>query len=355
MESYRARGKVAKPAQQLLLPLSFGPSSTSLLYLLDQQLKGQFDRMGRTSYELHVVHVDLHTQESYDAQETLERMNKIKDIFPKHTYSTIGIEESLNLPSIEWSSLDLPNPSSQGSIPLKSRFQALLNSLPSPTSRSDITYTLLTRLLVSQAQTHNCTSILFGDSTTRLAERTLISTAAGRGFSLPWLVSDGPSPYPTQETTTSTPSTQPLNFHYPLRDVLKKELITFTKLLINANPALSNTIIYEPSLKHISASNKATTIDDLMIQYFESVEENYPSIVANVVRTSSKLVAGPTTTSSSENETKNKSCGICGFPVEAGTDGIFGWGGDQNDTSVLERGHEGVGILCYGCWRSVNG
>lgn len=105
----------------------------------------------------------------------------------------------------------------------------------------------------------------------------------------------------------------------------------------------------------MSASNKATTIDDLMIQYFESVEENYPSIVANVVRTSSKLVAGQTALSDGENGSSGKGCGVCGFPVEQGTDGINGWGGDQNDGSGIVRMDDAKGILCYGCSRSIYG
>ncbi|RAL68532.1 hypothetical protein DID88_007259 [Monilinia fructigena] len=52
---------------------------------------------------------------------------------------------------------------------------------------------------------------------------------------------------------------------------------------------LPDLVVYQEPPSHISASSKSTTIDDLMAQYFESVEENFPSIVANVVRTSSKL------------------------------------------------------------------
>jgi len=67
------------------------------------------------------------------------------------------------------------------------------------------------------------------------------------------------------------------------------------------------------------------------------------------VRTSSKLkpVASE----------KSASCSICGLPVVEGTDGIFGWGGDQNSDSEPVNGNEyGHGrVLCYGCSRSIKG
>jgi len=184
---------------------------------------------------------------------------------------------------------------------------------------------------VEAARRNECDCILFGDSTTRLAERTLIETAKGRGFSLPWQVSDGMSPWDVY-------------FYFPLRDLLKRELVTFSSLI---SPSFDGIIIHQSPRTHVSASAKSTTIDDLMTQYFESVEENYPSIVANVVRTSSKLKAA-----SSETLT---GCGICGLPVATGTDGIHGWGGDQNTAKTHEgpEDHDAA-LLCYGCARSIN-
>jgi len=112
-------------------------------------------------------------------------------------------------------------------------------------------------------------------------------------------------------------------------------------------PLLTGLIIYQESSSNISASSKDATIDDLMAQYFESVEKDYPSIVANVVRTSSKLQPF------SLDETTD--CGLCGLPVEEGTDGIYGWGGDQNSVSRVARAIDQDSILCYGCSRSING
>lgn len=317
-----------KSAKKLLLPLSFGASSASLLHILDNHLEGQYKRMNRAAYELHVVHVDTYL-DAADRRDSSVLLEKYKNKYPRHTYVSLGLEEALRLGDINWQSLGIEQPLvASDQEPAIENLQELIGSLPSATSKTDVISTLLTRLLADVAKSSNCESILFGDTTTRLAEKTLTETAKGRGFSLPWQVSDGMSPFN-------------VGFNYPLRDLLKKEVATFSSL---TEPSLKDLIIQQQPSSHVSASSKLTTIDDLMAQYFESVEENYPSIVANVVRTSSKLkpLTGDETAS----------CGLCGLPVAQGTDGIYGWGGDQNSKS-RESSH--AGILCYGCSRSMNG
>ncbi|KFY38761.1 hypothetical protein V495_06408 [Pseudogymnoascus sp. VKM F-4514 (FW-929)] len=331
LETYKDRNRKSE-AKRYLLPLSFGASSTSLLYILDEQLRKQSERMGRTSYELIVVHVDLEFEDAAASEKNSLVWKAVQDRFPKHTYVEVSIADALDIKSIDWLSLGL---TVDEQLPPKDRLANLLKSISTATSRSDIASTLLTRLLVSVAEKNSCGSILFGDSTTRLAEKTLTETAKGRGFSLPWQVSDGTSPFGDN-----------LSFNYPMRDLLKKELVAFTQL---TSPPLSDIVIPVNTKSALSASSKSTTIDDLMTQYFESVEENYPSIVANVVRTSSKLKT-PEVNDGTE-------CTLCGIPVAEGTDGIDGWSGEQSSSAAqpVKEVNGQRPILCYGCARSING
>ncbi|KFY22550.1 hypothetical protein V493_06507 [Pseudogymnoascus sp. VKM F-4281 (FW-2241)] len=330
LETYKERSRQAE-MKRYLLPLSFGASSTSLLHILDEQLRKQSERMGRTSYELIIAHVDLEFEDAAASEKIIPLWKAVQDRFPKHTYVEVSIADALEIKSIDWPSLGL---TVDEQLPPKDRLANLLKSIATATSRFDIASTLLTRLLVSVAEKNSCSSILFGDSTTRLAEKTLTETAKGRGFSLPWQVSDGTSPFGDN-----------LSFNYPMRDLLKKELVAFTKL---TSPPLTDIVIPANTKSALSASSKSTTIDDLMTQYFESVEENYPSIVANVVRTSSKLKV-PEVNDGAE-------CTLCGIPVAEGTDGISGWSGEQSSTSQPEKEADtGRPILCYGCARSING
>jgi len=285
--------------------------------------------MSRAAYELFVVHIDLFL-EAKDREKSAALLEQYKQRFPRHTYLSLGLEEALSLEDIDWKALDLATPAIESQVSNSQRLQDILASVGSATSRADIAATLLTRLLVDVGKKHDCESILFGDSTTRIAERTLAETAKGRGFSLPWQVSEGKSPYG-------------IGFNFPLRDLLKKELVAFTYLTC---PPLNDLVIYQASQSTLSASAKTTTIDDLMAQYFETVEENYPSIVANVVRTTSKL---------KPSNSAATSCTFCGLPVAEGTDGISSWGGDQSLSTRVGTRSDSDSILCYGCARSING
>ncbi|POS85998.1 hypothetical protein EPUL_000804 [Erysiphe pulchra] len=285
MEGYRVRGSKLQAPKKLLLPLSYGPCSSSLLQILDNHLQGQYDRMKRVAYELVVVHIDLFVTVE-DREFSTRKLEQFKSRFPRHQFISFGLEESLHLEEIDWAALGIVQ-LSLNENPTEKLWQ-YLTSVRSPTDRADIISILLTRLLVHIGKKNSCSSILFGDSTTKLAEKTLTEIAKGRGITLPWQIYDGTSAYG-------------IGFNYPMRDLLKKEILAFCSL----TSSLESLIIFD-QVASISAHPKSVTINDLMLQYFQSTEEDYPSIVANVVRTVSKL--------SVVADNIKISCGICGFP-----------------------------------------
>lgn len=339
MESYQVRSFSKDNQRTLLLPVSCGVSSVTLLHILDQQLQSQLDRTGRTGYSLHVLLVDTSAEET--GVPTIEQLDVLQKRYPRHTYSSLTLAEiadyDVALPDELAHGLTKEDGNNSFSLPTsQARLHDFLSSLPSATSWSDVLVILRMRLIVAFAKGKGCERILWGDSTTRLAEKTLAETAKGRGFSLPWQTSEGASPHS-------------IHFNYPLRDLLKKELSTYSAL---TSPPLTPLVVNHPSSAQVSASAKSTTIDDLMSQYFESVEQNYPSIVANVVRTSSKLRA-PQFVPEAQN------CELCGLPIAAGSSGMHGWGGDQQKEIIPLDSDVGDALttsgLCYGCARSMHG
>ena len=340
MDNFKVRGDSRAKQRKILLPVSFGVSSMSLLHVLDQQLRIQRERTSRTGYELHVLFID---HSSVDEQAAVSQyLNLIKEKYPLNTYSTVLLEDvlgyfdptdasycsSLGIPEEH---LNLPNSNSS-----TKRLKSFISSLPSATSRTDMINVLRARAVVEFAKEKGCDYITWGDSTTRLAEKTLSETAKGRGYSLPWQTADGPSPYGVK-------------FSFPMRDLLRKEIMTYATL---TDPPLTSLVVSRPTAPQVSVSSKDTTIDYLMNQYFQSVEENFPSIVANVVRTSSRLDAPRQYTTST-------SCNICGLPVDDYAQGLHGWAGDQENISdqPAARFAETARskIVCYGCARSVHG
>ncbi|KAI9840412.1 MAG: cytoplasmic tRNA 2-thiolation protein 2 [Sclerophora amabilis] len=334
MDSYRVRNTADRKAPVLLLPISFGVSSITLLHLLDSYLKSQVQRTRKRGFSLMVVTI-LDSLDGLSAG-TDELLERLRQTYPEHGYLSVPLADVSNYENI----LDevclgtsSPYPGEHiGVISNQEKLAKCLRSLPSATSRSDILNILRTRLIVKVAQEHGCEGIVWGDSTTRLAEKTLADAAKGRGYALPWQVADGTSPHG-------------LSFNYPVRDLLKKEIVAYSELL---PPPLLSLIVPQEPLSQVSASAKDTTIDDLMTQYFGSVEENFPSIVANVVRTSGKLKAA-----SFDDQTMK--CAVCKMPIARDSLGLQSWGGNQEGSieDSIDPGSQNPHSLCYGCARST--
>lgn len=314
LESNKIRGGYNDLLKTLLIPISFGVSSTVLLHILDKQLRNRTEQGRHAGYKLHVLFIDQSMV--FDGAPSRETMNVLQEKYPSHSCATVSLEDTSEY------GFDVQDTVQGGQTNLKD----VVSSLTSATSKIDFVDTTRRRLILAYAEKNGCDSILFGDSTTRLAERTLSETAKGRGIALPWVTADSAS----TGTTCA----------YPLRDVLRKELLAYAGFV--GSPLIS--LIIEP-LVQAPMSSKDTTIDGLMSQYFESVEQNFPSIVANVVRTSSKLVAA-------EASDRCGSCSLCGNPV---IDGL--WGGNQDEPiSKAAAGWEAPKHekpLCYGCARTL--
>lgn len=321
-----------------MLPLSFGNSSLTLLHVLDQHIRTQLERTTRSGYEIHVLYVDQSTGRG--KRVTRNQIDLLKQRYPMHTFDTTQLEKVfeyqgclINADELSSSPFNLiTNMHSRLSAP--ELLRKTLSCLPSRTSQVDMVGILRCRLVIAVAMEKDCECILWGDSTTRLAEKTLAEIAKGRGSSLPWQIGDGWSPHG-------------INFVFPMRDLLRKEIVSFSKITI---PSLIDLVFEHETPAQALASFKIITIDDLMGQYFESVEQNFPSIVSNVVRTSSKLktvfYSGP-----------SKSCEICGLPVVDGTNGFHGWHGNQEQGTEISEidflDNTSQPLLCYGCTRSV--
>jgi cytoplasmic tRNA 2-thiolation protein 2 len=326
LESFRVNFG-AEHQRRVLVPLSFGISSVTLLHILDLHLKTQKSKTGRTGFAISAIYIE-DPEQNLQAEKLL---NKARQQYPDHEYASLPLHDVFRVVPDDASIQNLiPQLEQKSDLSSEEQLAQLINSLNSATARADVLSTLRTRLIVEHAKLTGCESILWGDSTTRLAQKTLAETAKGRGFSLPWQVSDGESPFG-------------MKFHYPLRDVLKKELVSYINM---AEPGLV-ALVHETSsgVTTASTSSKNTTIDDLMKQYFESVEENFPSIVANVVRTTSKLEIRPGAMS-------DPRCSLCSMPVPDGRFGIHGWGGDQQDGDDFASSNVTKNI-CYGCTRSI--
>lgn len=299
------------------------------------------------AYDLVVVHVDTDLRppsptaaadSQPDSAATLQ-LQRYRERFPDLEFQLVPLSYAFGIASIDWSSL----PSTDPALDPQARMQALFDALPSVTSRADILRLLIRHILLSVAADNSCEGLLLGCTTTALAELTLSEVAKGRGFSVPWQINDGPFPFPSSPEENPIRSMQ---IYYPLRDIFRNEIHTFLRL---ADPPLTGLAVTNPPSSAEVVSHKDLSIEEAMVRYFESVEEGYPAVVANVVRTTGRLTrAGAAET---EGEQGSVACGLCGMAVDESGDarwkGEIGVGPEEEDRAGAP--------LCYGCERSIRG
>lgn len=351
----------AAPTQtkKILVGLSFGASSASLVNILYESIQAQLRKRPTPAYDPVVVHVDTDLSSTAGGDESSppesqKLLGRFGERFPRFRFVRVPLTDVLGLETIDWSAMPIAPSRDEGMAPGE-RLQDFFARLPSTTSRADILRLFVRHLLVSAATREGCHALLLGCSTTALAELTLGETAKGRGYSLPWMVDDGPQSIrsfgvpqqkidgpdgadgPAANSREASKEVAKLTIYYPLREVFRNELTIYTGLL---SPPLTDLLISPDAARSGSAfvSHKDVSIDDVMARYFQDVEKNYPSIVANVVRTTAKLER-------LGDEDGESCCGLCGMGLDELGDER--WKGEMGDD-----GGE-YGRLCYGCQRAM--
>ncbi|KAG5300818.1 hypothetical protein I7I48_00637 [Histoplasma ohiense] len=327
MEKYRPQNAPKNRQRKLLLPLSYGISSSTLLHILNLQLERQISSgLGRRAYDIHVLNVG--TCEQSDSH----RLGLFREAYPLHTYTQVPLHSIFKHDTTikdVISEYGGPEFADDPSKTDQERLDIFRLSLSTATARADIDGILLTRLVVAIAKEQDCDGILWGDSDTRLASKALSNVAKGRGFSVPWDVCDGMSPWGIQ-------------FNFPMRDLFKFELSTYASLAL---PKSLNVVDSEcPSVDNLS--NKNMSIEDLLAHYVETQGQKYPGVMANIVRTIDKLHPQFADT--------GHKCMLCGMPVDySGEDpAIIGGQGSSQYTLQDWRERPVAGTLCYGCART---
>lgn len=312
--------------------------------LLNEQARHHSEHKASSPFEPVIIHIDTdlsHAEEESPAQKLL---NKYRRSFPHATFECVPLKDVLSVKSIDWSTLplDAGTPDEDPAA----RLQRLFDALPTLTSRSDVLRQLVRHLLLQKAQDHACSALLLGHSTTALAALTLSEVANGRGFAVPIQVADGMTTVCTYETVEkgAAQETSRLEFpvYYPLREIFRNELNQYIDLV----PLLKEVVPVNPAGAQTGSSvvsHKDLSIEEVMARYFDSVEEGYSGIVANVVRTSGKLERVP----------GDILCGSCGMSLDA--EGDSRWAGEIGDDPGDGPGAADAGRLCYGCKRSIHG
>ncbi|RYP15229.1 hypothetical protein DL765_005868 [Monosporascus sp. GIB2] len=360
--------------QRYLLGLSCGLSSAALLHIMHENARQQRERKQRQRFELLVVHVANDDED--DHQDALagssgssarsESGNRNRNRgregwldhyrvrFPGAEIRTVELSSVLGSPAVDWAALPDTGTEADADLSPARRLARLFDRLPSATSRADVRRLLTRHALLVAAAEHACDALLLGYNTTSLAELTLSETAKGRGFSLPWQINDGAFPVPGRlDLPAAEAAASSMPVYHPLREVFRKELDSYAAI---AAPPLTELLPPSDTRRGRNGagavvSHKDLSIDDVMARYFGEVEQNYPSVVANVVRTTGKLSRAGAS-GAGEQQGVGGRCGICGVGLDKSGDDR--WRGEIGE--VMNGTGEGWReSLCYGCERSTRG
>ncbi|KAI0540881.1 hypothetical protein GGR58DRAFT_511368 [Xylaria digitata] len=411
--------------QRYLVALSRGPSSTALLHILNENVRRQRERNQRVKFELVVVFVDVDVDAGTEqrtsgptasdpappagaargvdtntspssSNSTSAGTDAFTVLFPELTIHKVPLSTILSSPAIDWSSL----PSQNTSLPPSQRLADLFSRLPSASARADVSRLLIRHVLFAAAAEHECAVILLGYTTTTLAELTLSEAAKGRGFGIPWFVNDGAFPLPravdlatssseadvegvskdftslqTDDKISVGTTNTSIPIYSPLREIFRKEILSYLSIVSSSSSPFSD--LFPFSSPHAAdgdtdrgagavVSHRDLSLDDVVTRFFVDVEASYPSVVANVVRTTGKLnriapiVSG--TRTNKDIGVVGQQCGLCGVgPDLLGDERWKGEIGEEDvATSSAVDGNGNVqggrrNRLCYGCERSVKG
>ncbi len=331
--------------RKLLVGLSLGTSSSVLVDLLHESALRVAAKGQRSVLEVVVVHVDadLSPDDGVQPPRTTDALARYRERYPRFSFQRVPLASALELRTIDWATL----PGLDREKGAEEQLRALFERLPSTTSKADILRLFIRHILISRAVQDSCQALLLGYSTTALAELTLAETAKGRGFSLPWQVHDGSVPVleysgPGEDPRAGTSRSEQVAsilMYSPLRELLRKELVVYTTL---TSPPLTEIIPERTEKASAVVSHKDLSIEEVMVRYFAEVEQNYPSVVANVAKTTGKL---------DRIEARDR-CGVCGMPLdEQGDERWRGEIGDDDGVSASVWSQP----LCYGCKRSIGG
>ncbi|KAL5877726.1 Cytoplasmic tRNA 2-thiolation protein 2 [Pyricularia oryzae] len=342
----RASGATKRGKADYTVGLSFGPSSAAMVQLLDVFEGRRAEKNQRpptTKYtpittKIHVVHVDTDLPAAGAALPPSDLLQRWAERYPRFVFRSVPLTAAIGLSSIDWAAL----PTLKEGCPPEEQLRHLFDNLPSATSAADLTRLFVRHVLMAEAVREACCALLLGNSTTSLAALTLSETAKGRAFSLPWLINDGAhsiTDYSVGPERAEETGSHKMLVYFLVRELYRNELTTYTELAgMDTSLIIEDTSAANPIISH-----KHQTIDDVMTRYFREVEENFPSVVANVVRTTAKL----------SRDEPSERCGLCGVAIDA--TGNERWAGEMGDTTDGESEAQGSSKLCHGCQRSVNG
>ncbi|XP_038593759.1 cytoplasmic tRNA 2-thiolation protein 2 [Micropterus salmoides] len=293
------KNRIIFPGEKVLLAVSGGPSSCSMLSQVQEGLSQNAHKKLR--FVPGIVYIDEGGAVGQSVEERRRVVAELQAVlkatgFPFHI---VPLEQVLDLPSsvvvaapspsarpasaykaavdhfIQIDSSSSVTPQEKEETPLPDvqeshthLLQQLIGSAKTLTAREDLLNTLRQHLLVHTARTEGYSKLMLGDNCTRLAVKLLTSISLGRGAQL------------AQDTGFSDSRYGDIILVRPMRDYSAKEIAFYNRMF-------SVPSVFIPSLD-TKTTDKAS-IQRLTESFVTKLQADFPSTVSTIYRTSEKL------------------------------------------------------------------
>lgn len=298
-ERYKVKyGKVLERLgeQRVLLPVSFGISSLTLLDMIASLLQEQnLAHKGKQGFQLVVLYLKENSEDADKITKSFEELaQKYQPVDIKFMIINIdnynvgerlktSVSNEFHVLGQKLSTLD---PAQHMTV------SQLLDMSPSRSLRADLQALVYEDIIFRTAITEECQTILFGHSMTRLATEVISLTVKGRGQEIHRAIADGPRTFDKHT----------IHVIYPLRDILYAEVHAVLKLSGDLSSYVQAPAEQQTKLV------KNMTVQALTSQYFANLDATgYASTASTVVKTAEKL-GGP-------KEPKVGQCQVCGGDI----------------------------------------
>ncbi|XP_075872824.1 cytoplasmic tRNA 2-thiolation protein 2 [Nelusetta ayraudi] len=320
------KNRIIFPGEKVLLAVSGGPSSCSMLSQVQEGLSEAAHKKLRFSPG--IVFIDEGGAVGQCAEDRRAKVAELQTVFRRtgFPFHILPLEQVLDLSSAAMTTVPPPperpagaykaavddfiqNAGSSGSAldaveaeetsaPAAvgegetQALQQLMASAKTQTAREDLLSTLRQHLLVQVARTKGYTKVMLGDNCTRIAVKLLTSISLGRGAHL------------AQDTAFSDSRFGDVVLVRPMRDYSAKEV------------AYYNHMFKVPSVFMAGLDTKSTekaSIQRLTESFVTKLQADFPSTVSTIYRTSEKLQVACKSSSGAD---RSGTCLFCRCPLD---------------------------------------
>uniref|UniRef100_A0A673WG30 Cytoplasmic tRNA 2-thiolation protein 2 n=1 Tax=Salmo trutta TaxID=8032 RepID=A0A673WG30_SALTR len=303
------KNRVIFPGEKVLLAVSGGPASSSMLSQVQEGLSRDAPKKLRfvpgiiyideggasgqsmeerkralaelesvfraTNYHYHIVHLDLPSsvlEAGSSATEKPQTGSSYKAAVDHFIQTRKNQNQHPDLSVENVQSLRMQEVQSGGTSPITPEhtqaLQRLFASVRTLTAKEDLLHTLRQHLILHTARTQGYTKVMMGDSCSRLAIKLLSNISLGRGASL------------ATDTGFSDPRYGDVVIVRPMRDYSSKEIAYYNRMFDIPS-------VFIPGLD-CKAQDKAS-IQRLTESFVTKLQADFPSTVSTIYRTSEKL------------------------------------------------------------------